>query len=140
MSKVTIAAVRGALAVGVLAGVSAAGAASASAAVTPTALTDSYTCTATYPEVCLGIYHNGSSISYEQFRGDLNHGVGYEFELVLPDHDLYTTLGKTTSAAGWTEPVTTPFTSPGEYCAYLSYLPPGASKAKTSAEACVDVS
>jgi hypothetical protein len=140
MSKVTRAAVRGALAVGLLAGVSAAGAASASAAVTPMAVTDTYACTATYPEVCLGIYHNGSSISHEQLQGNLNHDVGYEFELVLPDHDLYTTLGKTTSAAGWTAPVTAPFTSPGQYCAYINYLPPGASKAQTSAEACVDVS
>jgi hypothetical protein len=99
MSKVTKAAVRGVLAVGLLAGVSAVGATSASAR----ALSDSYGCTSSYPEVCLGLYYGGSSgfLSSEQIQGNLDYGVTYRYVLQTPGGGLDESPWATTSKAGW---------------------------------------
>jgi hypothetical protein len=76
MSRITTAAMRGALAVGLLIGVSAAGTASATAAVTPKT-SEKYTCTASYPEVCLGVFYSGSTVTSEVMQANMDAGDAY---------------------------------------------------------------
>ncbi|HXL88678.1 MAG TPA: hypothetical protein VN969_06765 [Streptosporangiaceae bacterium] len=137
MSKVTRAAVRGALAVGLLAGVSAVGATSASAQ----ALSESYTCTSSYPEVCLGVYYGGSSgfVSSEEMRGNLDYDVTYRYMLQTPGGGLDESPWATTGAAGWAPSYPEYDPTQGQYCAYIEYLVGALREARDSAKACVSI-
>lgn len=95
------------LAVGLMAAVSVVGATSASAA--------TFTCTGSYPEVCIGFTSTG-----EQVQVNIDHDVLYQVILVSPIGDTYT--NPTTSvAAGWQTKVEFPSFGSGGYWAVVRY-------------------
>ena len=124
MSRIARTALRSGLAVGVLAAVSVVGATGASAAVKPSAqiLSEKYACTATYPEVCLGIYYKSNGvIDHEQIQANLNANTNYEYILNTPADGTLYGQSHTMVKAGWAPLQTEPFTAGGTYCAVVHY-------------------
>jgi hypothetical protein len=130
MSKVRRAAALVSLIAGLVAGVGVAGAKSASAA------THAYTCTGSYPEVCLGVYSNGSVPYEEDVQANLDHGIFYKYVLIDPLGGTNTSKVFYNLSAGWGILYSWTFTRIGHCCAYINY---GATPflGSTSPEACV---
>jgi hypothetical protein len=115
MLKVVRAAARASLVVGLLAGVSVVGATNASAA------SPAYTCTGSYPEVCLGVYYSGGGVTGERVQANLDHGVYYQYTLYEPNGATAYSPVYQTSSAGWGQTYPFPFTMAGAYCAVVQY-------------------
>lgn len=98
------------LTVGLMADISVVAATSASAA--------TFTCTGSYPEVCLGFTSGG-----EQAQVNIDHGVFYQYILFPPNGDTDKTFPATSVPAGWQTPAGFPSFGSGEYCAEVAYGP-----------------
>jgi hypothetical protein len=118
MSKIARRVVRASLAVGLLAGVSVVGATSASAS------SLKYGCTASYPEVCLGLYYSidgfgDPGVGSEQVQADVDHNIYYQYVLVTPDGTKHYSQVYHSTAAGWGAKWQPTYHLVGAYQAYV---------------------
>ena len=121
MSKTSTRVVRAGLIFGLLAGVSIVSTTSASASSTP------YTCTATYPEVCLGATYSLDSfgdpggVESQQVQTLVNQGVYYEYVLVTPDGVQHHSGTYHAGSPGWGAKWPQSFHQYGWYEAFVKY-------------------
>ena len=118
MSKIARRAVRASLAFGLLGGITVAGVTSASAA------SPIYGCTASYPEICLGVYYTvdsygDRSFTHEQIQADVDADLYYRYTLITPDGVQHTSATYYSTAATWGAKWTPGYTAPGEYQAVV---------------------
>jgi hypothetical protein len=97
-----------------------------------------YTCTGSYPEVCIGLYStNGSTVTSEQVQADLNDGTWYEVYVSQTDGNMSSNNFPTEmTKAGWTPTFPFPDDGDGEACAWVVYGSSQNGLSQTSPKAC----
>jgi hypothetical protein len=133
MSRIIRGTLRATVAATTLLGVVVIGAATASASSRV-----SYTCTGSYPEVCIGLYSaNGATVSSEQVQADLNDGTWYVVYVNQTDgNQTSNNVDTEMTRAGWTPTYPFPDDGQGEACAWIVYGSSQNNLNHTSPQAC----
>jgi hypothetical protein len=116
MSRIMTIALRTAVASGVLLGAGFVGATEASAA-SPSR----YACTATYPEVCVGVYTTFGVIYSEQVQGNFDHGTWYQYIVSQSNGDETKTGDYFNESSGWGVARQFPDSGFGRVCVWVRY-------------------